>query len=523
MSPGTTRRRGRSRRARTRIHPLAVAAILIGVAGALTYYAFNRGLPFGSKFTAYAVVSNSVNVRPGDPVRIDGVDVGQVSDVSGQGRGAQSRARIAFTLQRQAFPVHRDATIHIRDRLFLEGSYYLELDPGTPGSPALRNGATIPLARTTSPVQAYQVLSVFDGSIRADLARAVQVLARGLGSRPGHPASSGAAGLKAAAPHLAPVFSDTAVISRALGGTAPGDLHRLLSAGASVTRTLADSSAQLAGLVRGLYKTSSALASTDGKLDQTVSGLDRTLRAVPPALMAIDRALPSVRRLARTLTPSLRAAPPLIAHLTPVVERLAAVLAPGSRGPLLAALTTTFQELPSILTQLASAFPVSKQITDCLRTHVFKILTRQVPDGGLSTGRPVLQDFLHFLPSLAGATGSFDGDGPYTRFLAGAGPATLADGAIGTGLFSTAPAGGKSLLGARPQWVGDLTASDFRPDVACTSQPVPSLAARTTPPDFTSSPRHSSAPPSRGSSSSVRRHSGSWSPAGSIQPSRRVR
>ena len=477
---GRAARPGRRRRGPLRLHPVAVAAIVIAAAVVLTFYAFNRGLPFGSSFTAYAVVSNSVNVRPGDPVRIDGIDVGQVSGVSREG----NLARIAFTLQPQAFPVHRDATVRIRDRLFLEGSYYLELDPGTPGAPELRAGATIPLARTTSPVQLYQVLSVFDASTRSDLAQAVQALARGLGSPSGHRAASGAAGLKATSPHLAPLLSETAVISRALQGTAPGDLNRLLAAGASVTRTLADSSAQLTGLVQGLYRTSSALASADGKLGQTVTGLDRTLRAVPPALSAIDHALPSVSSLAVALTPSLSSSPPLIDRLTPIVKQLAAVLAPGSRGPLLGALTATFQEFPSILTQLASAFPVGKQITDCLRTHVLGILDKTVPDGALSTGRPVLADFLHFLPSLAGATGSFDGDGPYTRFLAAAGPNTLS----GTsGLFSTTPPGSKSLQGARPQWVGDLTPADFRPDVPCMSQPVPSLAAHTAPPGFTPS------------------------------------
>jgi phospholipid/cholesterol/gamma-HCH transport system substrate-binding protein len=474
--------RGKGRRRRT--HPLAVALILIAAAAFVTFYAFNRGLPFGSSFTAYAVVSNSVNVRPGDPVRENGIDVGQVTGVSPQGNGA----RIAFSLSSQAFPVHRDATIEIRDRLFLEGSYYLQLNPGTPRAPRLKDGGTIPLSRTVSPVQLYKVLSVFDSAARGDLSSSVEALAKGLGAAPGHASASGVAGLKRAAPHLAGVFSDTAVISRALRGTSPNDLHRLLAEGASVTQTLANSSAQLSGLVHGLYRTSSALASADGKLAQTLSGLDRTLAAIPPALSAVDRSLPSVDRLARTLTPSLTAAPPLISRLTPVVQQLAGVLAPGSRGPLLAALTTTFQEFPSILTQLAGAFPVGKQITDCLSTHVVPILVSHVPDENLSTGRPVVQDFLHFLGNLAGATGNFDGNGPYTRFLAAAGPNTLSGIVLGKHVASTLPPGTKSLQGARPHWIGDLTARDFRPDVPCTSNPIPSLAATTVPPDLTASP-----------------------------------
>lgn len=494
---------------RPRLPALAIAAVLIIVPVFITYYAFHKRLPFASQYTDYAVVANSVNVRSGDPVRVAGVDVGEVEGTSPDGRAT----KIAFSLNSSGLPLHRDATVTIRDRLFLEGSYYLELDPGSPSAPALHDGATIPLSRTTSPVQLYQVLSVFDAPTRTALARTVQILARGLGAVPGHLALSGAAGLKAAAPHFAPVLSDTAVISRALGGTSPGDLTRLLSAGASVTRSLAGSSAQLSGLIDGLYRTSSALASTDGKLDQTVSGLDQTLRAAPPALSALDRALPSVRQLARNLTPSLTAAPPLLDRLTPIVKELARILAPGSRGPLLAALSTTFQEFPSILTQLASAFPVTKQITDCLRTHVLGVLTKQVPDGGLSTGRPVLQDFLHFLPNLAGATGSFDGDGPYTRFLAGGGTNSLSGTPFGQRLFSTAPPGSETLEGVRPHWVGDLTPSDFRPDVPCTSQPVPSLAANTSPPDF-GSPRTSAAP-----RSTSKMRGGSWAP-GHSQPGR---
>jgi hypothetical protein len=38
----------------------------------------------------------------------------------------------------------------------------------------------------------------------------------------------------------------------------------------------------------------------------------------------------------------------------------------------------------------------------------------------------------------------------------------------------------------RPHWFGDLQPKDFRPDVPCTSQRVPSLASSTQPPDFRS-------------------------------------
>ena len=136
-------------------------------------------------------------------------------------------------------------------------------------------------------------------------------------------------------------------------------------------------------------------------------------------------------------------------------------------------------------------------------------LQQQAPDGSLSTGRAVWQDFVHFLPGVAGASGDFDANGPYTRVLAAAGTNTLSNGTstpgapasggllgtigsvLGLGkVFSTAPPGASALVGARPQWVGDLTSADFRPDVPCTSQALPSLSATTAAPDLrrTSSP-----------------------------------
>ncbi|HZU60429.1 MAG TPA: MlaD family protein, partial [Solirubrobacteraceae bacterium] len=88
----------RSRRHRRRLHPLLVAVLVILVTAAVTFYAFNQGLPFTHQFTLSATVSNSFNVRSGDPVRIDGVDVGQVQGVSAQGRAS----RITFTLDPSA-------------------------------------------------------------------------------------------------------------------------------------------------------------------------------------------------------------------------------------------------------------------------------------------------------------------------------------------------------------------------------------------------------------------------------------
>jgi ABC-type transporter Mla subunit MlaD len=122
------------------MHPLAMAAMTIAATLFITYYAFNEGLPFVHHFTLNAVVNNSVAVRSSSPVRIAGVDVGVVTGVSADG----DASRIRFTLEDNGQPVHSDATLRIRPRVFLEGGYYLELDPGSPSAQGRRHDSAGP-------------------------------------------------------------------------------------------------------------------------------------------------------------------------------------------------------------------------------------------------------------------------------------------------------------------------------------------------------------------------------------------
>jgi virulence factor Mce-like protein len=484
-APKLRRARGAAPRRRRGPNPLAVAAITILLAGAITYYAFSgKQIPFVHHFTLHALVRNSVDIIPGSPVRIAGIDVGQVTGTSADG----SLTRIDFTVGSIGQPVHTDATVTIRDRLFLEGSYYLQLDPGAPSAPVAKDGFTIPVSNTAYPVQFYQLLSTFDVATRQSLTNALNTLVQGFGAPPGQSptlTNSGAGGLKQAIPQMAPTLKDIAWVSQGLHGTQPGDVERLLSSASDVTTTLQGSSAQLADLVTALDRTSTALVASDGALAQSVAGIDQTLQVAPPALSAVDHALPPVTRLARALDPSLKVAPPLVDGLTRAVGELAAIVAPTERGRLLETLKTTFVEFPSTLRQLGTAFPITKGVTDCLRTHVTPVLQSQVPDGSLSTGRPVWQDFVHMIVGLASAAQDFDGNGYWIRSILGSGSNSASVGQLPLPGQLTGSSGSASsaILGARPQWDGDLTPSDFRPDASCSSQPLVNLSAATAAPD----------------------------------------
>jgi len=469
---------------------LLIALITIAIPVFVTYYAFHKRLPFAAQYTDYVVVPNSVHVRGGDPVRISGINVGSVEGVSPHGRAT----KIAFSLDSEALPIHRDATVVIRDRLFLEGSYYLDLHPGSPSAPVAPEGYTIPEQNAQTPVQFFQVLSTFDVATRTDLESLLNTANQAFSPPAGHAQSdSGAGGFKRAIPQLTPLLKDVAWDSRALRGTQPGDVEKLLAGSAGVFTALAqDRGARLADLVTGLDRVSGALAASDGALAQSLVGIDQTLQAAPGALTAVDRALPPLTHLAAALTPTLRAAPPIVAGINSTIDKVLTVVNPSVRGQLLGSLRTTLATFPTVLTQIGELFATSKPVTDCLQSHVMKILTAEVPDGALSTNEPVWKDFVHFLPSLSSASASFDANGPYVRTLLGAGDNTLQTGTLGSlpgigQLVGTLPGGGQ-LEGSTPKWVGTLVPSDFRPDVPCATQPVPSLSSPSAAPDV--SPAH---------------------------------
>ena len=74
----TPLKRRTSRRRKGGINPLLIALLMIMAVVFITYYAFNQGVPFVHRYTLHAMVNNSVNLRADSPVRIAGIDVGQV-------------------------------------------------------------------------------------------------------------------------------------------------------------------------------------------------------------------------------------------------------------------------------------------------------------------------------------------------------------------------------------------------------------------------------------------------------------
>ncbi len=101
-------------------------------------------------------------------MRIAGVEVGTVTEVKPVA-GGTGAAQVSMELKDEGLPLHEDAELKIRPRIFLEGNFFVDVQPGSPSAPVLDDGASIPVNQTATPVQLGQVLSALQADTREDL------------------------------------------------------------------------------------------------------------------------------------------------------------------------------------------------------------------------------------------------------------------------------------------------------------------------------------------------------------------
>ncbi len=294
---------------------VAVGAIVLVAAVIITFFGFTKKIPFRHQFTVKAAFANAVNIAKGSPVRIAGVNVGKVVRLSSE-PGSTTASLVTMQIQSMGLPIHRDATLEIRPRTFLEGNFFVQIDPGSPSAPLVKDGDTIPVAQTAAPVQLDQVLSVLNTSTRTQLQGLLRDLSTGL-------SGPGAAGYNQSIPFQGPAFRDNSVVNNALLGQDQHDLSGYIkSSGAVAEATDADPNA-LENLVSDFDTTAGALAAQDTALAQSIHDLPALLTVGKPSLAAVDQALPSVNAFATALLPGTRNSPARDQQLDPPAAAVA--------------------------------------------------------------------------------------------------------------------------------------------------------------------------------------------------------
>jgi phospholipid/cholesterol/gamma-HCH transport system substrate-binding protein len=147
----------RSRRERSRIRPELVGLLVILGTLFAFYLAASKHVPFIGGGHEVTLEFRSANqIAPNSPVRIAGVNVGKVKSID---QGPADTAAVTVSLDDDALPLHTDATARIRPRTFLEGAFFVDIQPGSPSAPDLPDGGTIPVGQTSDPVQLDQILT----------------------------------------------------------------------------------------------------------------------------------------------------------------------------------------------------------------------------------------------------------------------------------------------------------------------------------------------------------------------------
>ena len=370
-------------RRRVRLGLIAAALVLIG-----TVLTFTKQLPFlGSGYELHAVFASANQLKPGDEVRLAGLPAGKVTAIDS---GPHNTALVTIEVTSAGQPVHADATLAIEPRLFLEGSFYIALNEGSPSAPVLRSGATIPLKQTRIPVQYDQFLDIWNAPVRQALKGTLSQFAAGLGGGPGSdagPSATGAGALRAAVREFAGALPSVTQLEQAAQGTEPDDLTRMVTQSDAVTQQLARDPAALRAIVTDADRVAASLSANTAALEGAIRGFDTLVQNAPSALSLVDRTLPTVNAFARDLHPALRAAPAPLRSVGDLLGQLSALVSPPELPRLIDSLQPVVTALPPLQSQLSSLFPRVIELGRCVSGHIVPALDEKLGDGSLAVHR----------------------------------------------------------------------------------------------------------------------------------------
>src|SRR3954467_9523788 len=345
------------------------------------YLAFTKSIPFaGHGYQLKAVVQDAQNIRAKSPVRISGVDVGQVSDVQhmtdANGDG-QDAAVVTMDLKDTALPVRQDATLQLRPRLFLEGNLFVDLHPGSPSAPELHSGSVIPENQTSSSVQFDQVLTSLQAPVREDL----QVFLKEFGGALDK--YGGAKGFQESFRTSPAAYQYTSQVNQALLGTQPGDLAGFISNLDVVARELNQNSGDLQGLISNLNAVSGAFAANQASLRQAIIELPRTLAVGRPALFKLNRDFPPLRAFAREALPGVRSANKALDFANPWIGQLRQLVSKPELRGLVNDLRPTIPDLASLASSSLPFLEQSRALASCFNNVVIPWSNTEIPNSDL--------------------------------------------------------------------------------------------------------------------------------------------
>jgi ABC-type transporter Mla subunit MlaD len=477
---------------------IGIILIVLVSYGAYTKFAN----PFASKYTIHAIFANANGLRQDSLVRIGGVNVGKVESVSPVSScklsastvsSQCSAANVTMAIDSDGLPIHKDATFWIRPRIFLEGNFFVDINPGTPEAPVAPDGFVFPIQQGREPVQFDQLLTSLQNNTRANL----QILLQEYG----HAVKQGGPTYNKSIQYWTPAYEYGAEVSHDTLGTQPHDLSNWIDKGGVVNGALSKHPQNLENLITDFNTTALAFARQNVALSNAVAALPKTLQVAIPALNALEGALcngPQVpdcspgplRQFARDLVPGVQSTGPMVDASLPFFTQLHRLMTPQELQGLANDLSAT---IPALAKLNAESTPFMKNevrpASSCQVKVILPWSNLTVPDPHFNASNgfpshPAYVEGVDFLPGLAGESRDFDANGPYVRVLLTGGTLTYS---LSPGMFGTAVA---PIQGTQPEIPAPHNSGDgarvpvsrppLKPNVPCETQaPITDLSAPT--------------------------------------------
>ncbi len=240
-------------------------------------------------------------------VRLNGVEVGQVDDISpNPGRGVDVR----LSLDPRYAPLHQGAQVSVRS-LGLFAEQYVRIVDGPSSAAPLPDGAGVPMSQTASAIGLDSVVDTLDTATRAEIRTLITQAQTGL-------AGGSAADLNAALQqlHLAVEALDPAMASlsqrTAALDTMITDYDQLATKAAS----------DRAGVARAVADLNQGLATFDSHGGQVDRALQQAATSMTTGTAIVGQRIPELRGLFTELPGTLRTLGSLLGEVNPFLANL---------------------------------------------------------------------------------------------------------------------------------------------------------------------------------------------------------
>jgi phospholipid/cholesterol/gamma-HCH transport system substrate-binding protein len=467
-------------------NPVRAGIVLLVILAIAVYFGFTKHVPFKHGFRLKAEFASAIDIQPKSPVRIAGVNVGQVTSIKRDG----NTGLVNMEIESRGLPIHSDATAKIRPRLFLEGNWWVELQPGSPSASTISSGYTIPVAQTADPVQLDQLLDALNTETRANLQSFLINFGEALTRKPEAPENAEqepeVRGLNAAQAlnriyaRGAASLRGGAVDAQAITGTEPHDLSKLVASIGKVTAALNVHEQDLSELIPNFNTFFAVLASQSAGLKSLVAELPGALTSVDQGLAGLDETFPPTRAFAHDILPGVRNTNRTVAATLPWIEQVQASLGPEELGGVGKGLAASVPSLASLQSEQTPLFKQTESFNKCLTKVIYPAGNTKIQDGSSTTGVENYKEFWYSLVGLDSIGQGFTGNGPSVRFLVGNSGQTLRSQPVtilgqhlkkeGEKLLTRSPL---TPLGTRPAYPAEEP--PYEPLVPCEKQALPNF------------------------------------------------